>query len=158
MADYSFTTIWRLDAPLPAIWTAITEVERWPQWWRGVEAVERLRAGDSRGIGARHRYTWKSKLPYRLRFDMETTHIDPYRRLEGRAEGELAGSGCWTVGESGGLCTVRYDWAVQTTRLWMNLLAPLARPVFAWNHDVVMAWGGEGLASLLSAHLLPETA
>jgi hypothetical protein len=36
----------------------------------------------------------------------------------------------------------------------MNLLAPLARPVFAWNHDVVMRWGAEGLAKLLRAPLL----
>lgn len=157
MADYTFTTIWRVDAPLPAIWTAITEVERWPQWWRGVESVELLRIGDSRGIGARHRYTWKSKLPYRLRFDMETTHVEPFARLEGRAEGELSGTGCWTFSECHGICSVRYDWHVTTTRPWMNLLAPLARPIFAWNHDVVMAWGGEGLARLLSARLMPAT-
>jgi hypothetical protein len=36
----------------------------------------------------------------------------------------------------------------------MNLLAPLARPVFAWNHDVVMRWGGEGLARLLGTRLV----
>lgn len=33
----------------------------------------------------------------------------------------------------------------------MNLLAPLARPLFAWNHDVVMAWGLAGLLRLLAA-------
>ncbi|OUC07939.1 polyketide cyclase, partial [Litorilinea aerophila] len=39
-------------------------------------------------------------------------------------------------------------------RRWMNLLAPLARPIFAWNHDIIMAWGGQGLARLLGAQLL----
>ncbi|MCA1656715.1 MAG: polyketide cyclase, partial [Actinobacteria bacterium] len=34
------------------------------------------------------------------------------------------------------------------------LLAPLARPVFRWNHDVVMRQGGEGLADRLGARLL----
>ena len=29
----------------------------------------------------------------------------------------------------------------------MNLLAPVAAPVFAWNHDWVMRNGGEGLAA-----------
>ena len=33
-----------------------------------------------------------------------------------------------------------------TTKAWMNLLAPVARPVFEWNHDWVMARGGEGIA------------
>jgi hypothetical protein len=36
----------------------------------------------------------------------------------------------------------------------MNLLAPVARPFFAWNHDVVMRWGGEGLSRLVGARLL----
>jgi hypothetical protein len=36
----------------------------------------------------------------------------------------------------------------------MNWLGPLARPAFAWNHDVVMHAGGEGLARRLGARLL----
>jgi hypothetical protein len=31
----------------------------------------------------------------------------------------------------------------------MNLLAPIAKPFFSWNHNVVMGWGGEGLAKRL---------
>ncbi|HKQ32652.1 MAG TPA: polyketide cyclase, partial [Thermodesulfobacteriota bacterium] len=45
----------------------------------------------------------------------------------------------------------RYDWQVETTKPWMNLIAPLARPIFKWNHDVVMKWGAEGLARRLGA-------
>ena len=33
-------------------------------------------------------------------------------------------------------------------------LAPVARPVFEYNHDVVMRWGGEGLAQRLGVRLL----
>ena len=36
----------------------------------------------------------------------------------------------------------------------MNLLAPLARPIFAWNHDFVMRNGADGLSRLLGARLL----
>ena len=36
----------------------------------------------------------------------------------------------------------------------MNLLAPIARPIFAWNHDHVMRNGAEGLARLLGARLV----
>jgi hypothetical protein len=49
---------------------------------------------------------------------------------------------------------VLYEWNVHTTRAWMNLLAPVARPVFAVNHDYVMRHGGEGLARLLGCRLL----
>jgi hypothetical protein len=31
----------------------------------------------------------------------------------------------------------------------MNLLAPIARPLFAWNHDVIMRQGEEGLSRYL---------
>jgi hypothetical protein len=39
----------------------------------------------------------------------------------------------------------------------MNLVAPVGRPVFRWNHNVVMHQGGEGLAALLGAKLLAVT-
>ena len=45
-------------------------------------------------------------------------------------------------------------WNVRTTKPWMNLLAPLARPLFKWNHDVVMGWGAEGLARKLGVESL----
>lgn len=155
MAHYSFVTIWRLDTPVASIWPHIFEVEHWPRWWRGVESVTLLRRGDQHRVGARYRYVWKSKLPYRLAFEMEVTHVEPHHRIEGRAQGELEGIGRWTFTEAGQATTVRYDWNVQTTKAWMNALAPLARPLFAWNHDVVMGWGAEGLAQQTGARLLP---
>ena len=36
----------------------------------------------------------------------------------------------------------------------MNLLAPIARPAFEWNHDWVMGNGGDGIATLLGCRLL----
>jgi hypothetical protein len=33
----------------------------------------------------------------------------------------------------------------------MNLLAPIARPLFKWNHNVVMSWGAKGLEERLGA-------
>ena len=47
-----------------------------------------------------------------------------------------------------------YEWNVSTSRAWMNAFAPIARPIFAVNHDYVMRNGGEGLAQLLGARLL----
>jgi len=49
---------------------------------------------------------------------------------------------------------VIYDWRVRTTKRWMNLASPIARPIFKWNHDRVMRWGGEGLARHLGCRLL----
>jgi hypothetical protein len=85
---------------------------------------------------------------------MRTTVVDRPRYMEGLADGELAGTGRWRLFEDGDVTAVVYDWDVHTTRPWMNLLAPIARPLFAWNHDYVMHAGGEGLARHLGAHLI----
>jgi hypothetical protein len=118
--------------------------------------VEELAGGDEAGVGSRRRYVWRSKLPYTLAFDMETTVVEPMSRLEGRASGELEGTGDWEFSEADGVTTARYTWQVRTTQRWMNLLAPLLRPAFAWNHDYVMKSGAEGLARLLSAELIAK--
>ena len=47
-----------------------------------------------------------------------------------------------------------YDWRVSTSKRWMNAIAHLARGLFERNHDMVMRWGGEGLAQRLGARLL----
>jgi uncharacterized protein YndB with AHSA1/START domain len=156
VAGYRFVTEWRLRAPLADVWDAIVASEKWPSWWRGVLEVEELQAGDETGVGSRRRYVWRSKLPYTLAFDMETTLVEPMSRLEGRAGGELEGTGVWEFTEAGNVTTLCYTWSVKTTRPWMNLLAPLLRPAFAWNHDYVMKAGAEGLARLLNAELIAK--
>src|SRR6266545_4605057 len=138
MTDYRFVTVWKLRAPIDQVWQAIWQSEKWPSWWKGVLSVEKLRDGDESGIGGIRRYVWRSKLPYNLAFDMDLTRSEPPHRLEGNASGELAGTGVWELDEAGGVTTVRYTWSVHTTRAWMNLLAPIARPLFEWNHDYVM--------------------
>lgn len=154
MPGYEFLTTWVLDAPRERVWDAIFESERWPEWWRGVERVAELEPGADDGSGKLARYTWRSKLPYELSFDMRTTRVERPHLLEGDASGELAGIGRWRLYEDAGSTAVVYEWNVATTKRWMNALAPLLRPAFAWNHDWVMGHGGTGLARLLGCRLL----
>jgi uncharacterized protein YndB with AHSA1/START domain len=149
MTEYRFVTRWRLAAPREAVWQRLVDPDAWPRWWRGVEKVELLAAGDASGLGSLRRYTFRSRLPYRLAFDMRTTRVEPPAALEGEASGELVGTGRWELSEDGDGTRVVYHWNVRTAKRWMNLLAPLLRPAFAWNHDVIMRWGGEGLAGQL---------
>ena len=154
MADYRFVTTWQLRSPLDPVWQALVEAERWPEWWRGVIRVDRLATGDGSGVGDRYRQVWRSRLPYNLEVEVEVVRVQPQTLIEGRATGELEGTGTWWLTHEDGITTVEYTWAVRTTSRWMNLLAPIARPFFAWNHDNVMARGGEGLARLTGAELL----
>lgn len=154
MADYSFLTTWLLDSSREPVWEAIYAQERWPEWWRGVEEAEEVRSGDGNRVGAVSRMVWKSLLPYRVEFEVTTTHVERPHLLQADAVGELTGVGRWRLYESDGVTAVLYEWNVATTKAWMNLVAPLARPIFEWNHDWVMARGGEGIARLLGCRLL----
>ncbi len=148
---YSFLTRWEFDAPLERVWGIIFDADGWPSWWKGVERVELLRpAQGPHEVGAVRRLTWKSFLPYRLTFDTMITAVEPLRFIESTVTGELEGTGRWTFSPDGGRTAVRYEWNVRTTKRWMNILAPPARPLFRWNHEVIMRWGCEGIVRLLA--------
>jgi hypothetical protein len=102
----------------------------------------------------RYEIAWRSRIPYDLEFEFTVLHQDPPHAMDGRAAGDLEGTGQWRLFEHAGVTAVTYEWNVRTTKAWMNLVAPIARPVFEHNHDLVMRWGGEGLARRLGCNLL----
>jgi uncharacterized protein YndB with AHSA1/START domain len=154
MADYEFLTAWLLDSPREPVWEAIYDQASWPSWWRGVEEAVEVCQGEESGVGTVSRMVWKSLLPYRVEFELTTTHVEPPHLLQADAVGELSGVGRWRFYEEDGVTAVLYEWNVATSRAWMNLLAPVGRPIFEWNHDWVMARGGQGIANLLGCRLL----
>lgn len=153
-ARYEFLTTWLLRAPRAAVWDAIEDATAWPAWWRGVQSVVELDGGDGQRVGSRYRVRWRSFVPYPIGFTFEVDRVERPRLMHGRAHGDLNGTGTWRLYEQDGITAVTYDWRVTTAKPWMNLVAPLARPVFEWNHDWVMARGGEGLARRLGVELL----
>jgi hypothetical protein len=104
--------------------------------------------------GCCYRVEWRSRIPYALEFDFTVEHLEEPALMEGSARGELEGRGRWRLLQESGVTAVLYEWNVVTTKRWMSLVAPVARPVFSYNHDVVMGWGGEGLARRLGVSLL----
>jgi hypothetical protein len=154
LTRYEFVTTWLLETSRDAAWEVLQEPLCWPEWWRGVVRVSELDGGDGRRVGSRYRIAWRSRIPYELEFDFTVRRVDEPCCMAGEATGELEGSGTWRLFEQNGVTAVVYDWQVSTTRRWMNVLAPVGRPVFEYNHDVVMRWGGEGLARRLRVPLL----
>ena len=148
---YRLCSEWRFDAPLAAVWEALIDAGAWPAWWPGVECLATLDAGGAGGLGACRIWRCRGPLPYRLRFATRVTCVEPMARIAGMVEGGLEGQGCCRLWRENGLTRVRHDWQVRTTPPWMNLLAPLARPLFRWNHDALMRAGGHGLARQLQA-------
>jgi uncharacterized protein YndB with AHSA1/START domain len=150
MASYSFVTVWRFHAPVERVWAAIRDYQDWPSWWPAIAEARRVTAGGPDGTGEVACFTFRTRLPYRVRFAMTTTHMREPFELDGQAAGELEGTGRWRLSTEGEETVVRYEWDVRTTRWFMNLLAPIARPAFSWNHDQVMESGRRGLEGLLA--------
>ncbi|HYE58265.1 MAG TPA: SRPBCC family protein [Rhodothermales bacterium] len=154
MAQYEFLTSWCVDAPIERVFAVLNDSAAFPEWWKGVTAVEVLEPGEADGVGELARYSWRSVLPYTLRFDSRVTRVEPPHLIEGHATGELEGIGVWRLFAAPDSTAVLYAWRVRTTKRWMNIWGPVARPAFRWNHDRVMHQGGVGLAERLGASLL----
>lgn len=153
MADYHFLTTWDVDAPIDTVWGVLSDAASYPTWWKYVQSVTELEPREPDGKGGLFLNKWKTALPYTLEFKMRVTEYEPPRLLEGRSQGELEGVGRWELIEKEGFTRVTYDWRVRTTKAWMNLLAPLTSPAFAWNHHVIMEEGGHALARRLGVSL-----
>ena len=151
---YAFLTTWLIESSRDDVWEVLEDPLRWPEWWRGVVRVSEVAGGDERRVGSRYRIVWRSRVPYELEFDFTVRALETGRWMKGEATGDLEGTGRWRLFSQDGVTAVVYEWNVRSTKRWMNLLGPVGRPVFEYNHDLVMRWGGEGLARRLGARLL----
>ncbi len=147
MAHYSFVTVWHLPAPREHVWRALTATE-YGDWWPNVVASRLLTPGLI-GAGARMERVVRGRLPYKLRYVTTTTRFDPPNELAYDSIGDLTGDGRMVLEDEDGGTRVTFYWNVATTGFWMNLLTPLLRPAFAWNHHQVMAAGERGLRDWL---------
>ena len=152
--SYNFITRWQIKAPVEQVWDIIYAADQWPLWWKGVVSVSDIHNGNEDGINSIKEYVWKSQLPYRLSLKIRLKKKEAYRLLSGEAFGELEGNGTWYFGERNGITYVQYDWKVITNKTWMNRFSFLLKPLFSYNHHIVMRWGARGLAKKLNAQLI----
>ncbi len=154
--QYAFISRWQIQAPVEAVWESIHDSLSWPSWWKGVISVTEIEKGDAEGVGGIREYTWGSIMPYKLSFRMKLTELDKFTRMKGVAFGELEGDGEWFFEEKKGVTHIAYHWTVFSNKPWMNYLAFLLKPLFIFNHNIVMGWGAKGLAKKLNATLIKD--
>jgi uncharacterized protein YndB with AHSA1/START domain len=151
MAMYRFVTHWQFDAPIDRVWDVLNTPARYPDWWPSIVEYHDLKPGVT-GLGASAERVVRGRLPYRLRYRTVVTCFDPPRELGYDATGDLTGEGRFVLAEQEGKTEVVFYWDVRTSGFWLNLLAPLLKWLFAWNHNWVMAQGERGLAQWLKQH------
>lgn len=175
--NYSFTTTWRLENDIEAIWKVLFNFQKWPQWWKGVEeahftnlkkgrqarlpvsepAGQRLALSDRQGDGRQGsvlHLTWSTGW-YRLSFNLEVTTVVPQEYIEAKATGDLQGVGRIMLFKENQKTIVQFKWDVQTQKTWMKLLGPIASPVFSYEHHKIMKQGEEGIVKLLKTREEP---
>ena len=149
-AHYCFNTIWTIAAPIDAVWAALDSPGTWPRWWPGCVIVEPLNDGGKCVVGSHYRFYWRGPLPYCLVIRIAITDLDLNRRIGGRVDGPVNGRAEWRLWEEQGNTKAEFVFAVSGSRPWMRWVAPLARPVFRWNHSQLMAKGELGLRRWLA--------
>ncbi|MFC4138073.1 MULTISPECIES: SRPBCC family protein [unclassified Microbacterium] len=160
-ATYHFVSTFRVVGDPERVWNVLSDVAGWARWWPELERVEVV-AGPAGAaqvgsvqVGAVHRHTIRTPLGYRLAYDIEITALDRMRSVDAAVRGDLAGRGRAAVGAaSDDEATIWFAWLVETTKPWMRVMSPVARPVFTWAHHRLMADFGAGFAAAAGARLL----
>lgn len=149
---YQFTDDWYVAAEPDVTRELLRRVEDWPTWWPSSLSVVPVRPLVP-GATEASRYTFQTRLPYRMVFQADVVHDSP-SAVETVVVGRVHGVGGWHVTPTTGGSRVHFDWSVDLQVLWMRALSLLARPVFVWNHQALMAEGAGAFADRLGVEML----
>lgn len=149
MAQYTFVDHWYIKAPREEVFRYVADARTYPQWWPVYPNVEVLREVAPGQIGGKARLVVKSALGYRLQLEAETVAIDPPHSIKTIATGQLAGTGEWEFIQEDDTTHAIFTWIVASNHPLLNLLEPIAKPLFAWSHDDASRKGHLGLKKLL---------
>jgi uncharacterized protein YndB with AHSA1/START domain len=149
--QYTFLTTWRIPATPDEVWPLIANMATYPTWWGKVyKEVQPIGNVAGLAVGNEYRIHSKGYLPYHLYFTVRIEALEPPHRVLISASGDFIGTGEWTVKPNGEMTEANLDWRISTGKSLLNLLAPVARPLFATNHNWAMQRGEEGLRAYLT--------
>jgi mannose-6-phosphate isomerase-like protein (cupin superfamily)/uncharacterized protein YndB with AHSA1/START domain len=142
--EYEFVDEWDVAAPPEAVFDALADARSYPQWWRPVYIDVEADDGPP-AVGKVTRQHFKGRLPYHLHTRTTTVRLERPHMIQGETEGDLRGTGIWTLTPTDTGTHVRFDWRVHADRRLLRLLTPLLRPALRWNHNWAIARAIEGL-------------
>lgn len=143
-SEYVFIDEWDVNAPIEAVFGALTDAASYPVWWKPVYIDVEVDGPPE--VGRTSRQHFKGRLPYTLRTTSEITRLEPPRSFTVEVVGDLSGTGVWDLSANeDGRVHVRFDWRVHADRALLRYLTPLLRPIFRWNHNWSIKRAIEGL-------------
>ena len=93
----------------------------------------------------------KGRLPYKLRWTIETIRMEKPNLIEFKASGDFStDSSKWILRPEGKATLVTLDWNPKVEKPIVKLLSPVLKPVFEWNHHWAMNLGEKQLTEYLS--------
>ncbi|WP_329555899.1 SRPBCC family protein [Streptomyces sp. NBC_00696] len=142
---YRFRARWDLPVPPAVVYPLLERAEDYPRWWPQVRGVDPI--DDTSGV-----ISIRASLPYVLTFTAREVRRDPDAGvLEIAMTGDLEGWARWTLMAEGSGTLARYDQEVDLNRPSLRRFAALGRPVFRFNHALMMRAGRRGLLAYLEA-------
>ena len=127
----------RFDVERASVWAAITQLERYRQWWPWLHGFD----GSALSEGARWRCEVKPPLPYTLRFDVILIEVVDHNIVRARIEGDITGWAQLTAIDRESGCEVRLISELSPASGTLRMVARVARPVAAFGHDWVLDTG-----------------
>lgn len=149
MAQYKFIDHWYIKAPREEVFRYVADASTYPQWWPVYPKVEILRRAEVGQSGGQARLVVKSALGYTLKLEVETVAVEAPFYLKTAAKGQLAGIGEWQFTQEGNSTHAAWTWIVESHHPLLNLLEPIAKPLFAWSHNDASHKGHMGLKKFL---------
>jgi hypothetical protein len=146
-AEYHFVTIWKIRGTAHEVAEVLGDPVGLARWWPSVYLeVRELEPGDPvTHVGRVVDLYTKGWLPYTLRWRFRITESRGDAGFALAAEGDLVGSGAWTLEQRGDIVDVQYDWRIRADKPLLRYGTFIFRPVFGANHRWAMARGEESL-------------
>jgi hypothetical protein len=129
-------------APAERVWTAISQLDRYPTWWSWLRDFRVDGAGLERG--ALLRGTIVPPLPYRLRLRVVLDECVPARHILASVHGDLEGVALVAFEGEGDKTRVIASWTLEMMQQPVRLAARFTHPLLRWGHDRIVDATADG--------------